>query len=236
MCATSRHEFEPTFSFVRTLVHRRRHLPSGPPLSWAPFLSYPLTQPLPCRPQDLDSSRPCFRARVHEWGARWRKPKSLAPLTESDAVAPQGAFYAPPPFTHRKPFAGRGKVCDPSLCPAHYCTLMLPLFGPPFAPCPHLCTNGVRARVTQGPLLRPAPAQPPPFAGAQEGTVTPPCDPAPIARQCPPPFLCPAPHLLNGVRAGVTQGHPPPPPPLRLPCPVCGGAGRYVPPPFPLRP
>jgi hypothetical protein len=59
-------------------------------------------------------------------------------------------MYGALPFA---PFAERGKVCDPPSAP--YCMLTSRL-----RPAPCLCTNGVRAGVTQGQGCRPFYAPP----------------------------------------------------------------------------
>jgi hypothetical protein len=76
-------------------------------------------------------------------------------------------FYAPPLRSPHR-FQGRGKVCDPSLCPRPLLHADAPLFAQilPFAPCCVRTGFASESCRVRAPLLCPSSVQPPPFVGA----------------------------------------------------------------------
>jgi hypothetical protein len=122
-----------------------------------PFLSYspgPLSQmwdyaaqqgtsPTCQPPTGSLSPPPAPLTMVHEWGLRRRRPvcaRTGRSMNRGCTITQGPPFYAPPLFTHERglcrkppfaPFAGRGKVCAPSLGPRSHANREV---CPPFLP------------------------------------------------------------------------------------------------------
>jgi hypothetical protein len=165
-CATSRHEFEPSFPLTHVAFH---HLALASPLSCPqpPFL--------PPRPRLQDT-------RNHKGQGSSQGEALFAPTPRGARMGcggHAGGLVRPTLFMHERgpplfPFAERGKVCDPPPPPPPYCTLTPP---PLLRPAPVCARTGLAPESRRGraaapftPFLcvAPAPFCAPPFMREQD--------------------------------------------------------------------